>query len=113
MCLGFAEYLPYINRIGGALVLIVGLYVAYYGVYEIRIFNGAAAPDDPVIAIAGRIQSTFVMWVHGHGGYPWLVALAALVLSAFALAWGRTLRRTAKVRRVLKLHSGELTASSP
>jgi hypothetical protein len=53
------------------------------------------------------------MWVHGHGGYPWLVALAALVLSAFALAWGRTLRRTAKVRRVLKLHSGELTASSP
>jgi cytochrome c biogenesis protein CcdA len=105
--------LPYINRIGGALVLIVGLYVAYYGVYEIRIFNGAAAPDDPVIATAGRIQSTLVMWVHGHGGYPWLVALAALVLSAFALAWGRTLRRTAKVRRVLKLHSGELTASSP
>jgi hypothetical protein len=38
--------------------------------------------------------------------------LAALVLSAFALAWRRTLRRTAKVRRVLKLHSGELTASS-
>jgi hypothetical protein len=104
--------LPYINRIGGALVLIVGLYVAYYGVYEIRIFNGTAAPDDPVISAAGRIQSALVMWVHAHGGYPWLVALLVLVLTAFAVAWGRSLRRTAKVRRVLKLHSGELTASS-
>jgi hypothetical protein len=104
--------LPYTNRIGGALVLFVGLYVAYYGVYEIRIFNGTAAPDDPVISIAGRIQSALVMWVHGHGGYPWLVALLVLVLTAFAVAWGRTLRRTAKIRRVLKLRSGELSASS-
>ncbi|EHB47011.1 cytochrome c biogenesis protein transmembrane region [Mycolicibacterium rhodesiae JS60] len=105
--------LPYTNRVGGALVLVVGLYVAYYGVYEIRIFNGAASPDDPVISAAGRIQSALVTWVHQHGGYPWLVALSVFVLSAFAVAWGRTLRRTAKVRRVLKLHSGELSATSP
>lgn len=104
--------LPYTNRIGGALVLIVGLYVAYYGVYEIRIFNGTASPDDPVISTAGRMQSALVMWVHQHGGYPWLVALAVLVLIAFAVAWGRTLRRTAKVRRALKLHAGALSASS-
>ncbi len=105
--------LPYTNRIGGALVLVVGLYVGYYGVYEIRIFNGAASPDDPVISAAGRIQSALVTWVHQHGGYPWLVALSVFVLSAFAVAWVRTLRRTAKVRRVLKLHAGELSASSP
>lgn len=105
--------LPYTNRIGGALVLVVGLYVGYYGVYEIRIFNGAASPDDPVISAAGRIQSVLVTWVHQHGGYPWLVALSVFVLSAFAVAWVRTLRRTAKVRRVLKLHAGELSASSP
>ena len=35
-----------------------------------------------------------------------------LVLVSFAVAWGRALHRSAKVRRVLKLHSGELTASS-
>jgi cytochrome c biogenesis protein CcdA len=104
--------LPYTNRISGALVLIVGLYVGYYGVYEVRIFNGAASPDDPVISAAGRIQSALLMWVHQHGGYPWLVALSVLVLSAFAVAWGRALRRTAKVRKVLKLHAGELSTSS-
>jgi hypothetical protein len=65
-----------------------------------------------VISTAGRIQSALVTWVHGHGGYPWLVALSVLVLGAFAVAWGRTLHRTAKVRRVLKMHSTELTASS-
>lgn len=104
--------LPYTNRIGGALVLVVGLYVAYYGVYEIRIFDGTADPDDPVISTAGRIQSALVLWVHGHGGYPWLVALTVLVLSALAAAWVRTLRRTARVRRAIKVHSGDLSTSS-
>ena len=104
--------LPYINRFGGALVLLVGLYVGYYGVYEVRVFSGTAAPDDPVITEAGRIQGAVVMWVHGHGGYPWLAALSILMLGAFAIAWTRRLRRTAKVRRVLRLHSGELSPST-
>jgi hypothetical protein len=104
--------LPYINRSGGALVLLVGLYVGYYGVYEVRLFSGSAAPDDPVITGAGRVQGAVVMWVHGHGGYPWLAALSILMLSAFLVAWTRRLRRTAKVRRVLQLHSSELSPSS-
>jgi cytochrome c biogenesis protein CcdA len=104
--------LPYINRFGGALVLLVGLYVGYYGVYEVRIFNGAAAADDPVIGAAARMQGALATWVHGHGGYPWLMALSILVLSAFALAWVRRLRRTRKVRRVLRLHSYQLSGLS-
>lgn len=104
--------LPYVNRFGGALVLLVGLYVGYYGVYEVRIFNGTASPDDPVITAAGRIQGALATWVHGHGGYPWLVAMLVLLLSAFALAWTRRLRRTRKVRRVLRLHSYQLSGSS-
>ncbi|MCX2929774.1 cytochrome c biogenesis CcdA family protein [Mycobacterium sp. CVI_P3] len=104
--------LPYINRIGGAFVVIVGLYVAYYGVYEVRLFSGSATAEDPVIATAGRLQSALATWVHEHGGYPWLVALAVLVLGALAVAWARRLRRAAKVRHVLELRSAELSVSS-
>ena len=40
--------LPHVSRIGGALLVLVGAYVAYYGVYELRLFFGDADPADPV-----------------------------------------------------------------
>ena len=36
--------LPYVNRIGGAVLILVGLYVGYYGYYEIRLFNAGGNP---------------------------------------------------------------------
>ncbi len=77
--------MPVINRIGGALVILVGLYVAYYGIYELRLFHGDGPPDDTVISAAGRLQSAVADWVNGHGGWPWVLALA--VLSAVAVVW--------------------------
>ena len=44
-------------------------------------------PQDPVIAAAGRLQGALAGWVHRHGGWPWIVALAVLVLGALAWAW--------------------------
>jgi cytochrome c biogenesis protein CcdA len=78
---------PYVNRISGALLLVVGVYVGYYGLYEIRLFAGNGNPEDPVIAAAGRVQGAIAGWVHQHGAWPWLVALAALTIAAFAAAW--------------------------
>lgn len=85
--------LPYINRITGAMVMLFGLYVGYYGIYEVRLFSANGNPNDPVIVAAGRVQSTLAGWVYRHGAYPWLLALAVLVLAAFALAWRRRPRR--------------------
>jgi cytochrome c biogenesis protein CcdA len=76
--------IPYVNRISGLLLLVVGLYVAYYGLYEVRLFTGNGNPDDTVIAAAGRLQGTIAGWVHRHGAWPWLVLLALLLLAA---AW--------------------------
>jgi cytochrome c biogenesis protein CcdA len=77
--------LPVINRIGGILVIIVGAYVAYYGIYELRLFHGNGSPEDGVISAAGRLQSAVAGWVNCHGGWPWVLALA--VLAAFAAGW--------------------------
>ncbi len=79
--------LPVVNRVGGALVVLVGAYVAYYGSYELRLFTVGGNPRDAVIAAAGRVQGALVGWVHGHGGMPWILLLVLLVAGALAWAW--------------------------
>jgi len=86
--------LPYINRISGLILIVVGLYVAYYGFYEIRLFTANGSADDPVISGAGRLQRTLAGWVYQHGGWPWLLVLGALIVTAGAMWTRRRRRRT-------------------
>lgn len=79
--------LPYVNRIGGAVLILVGLYVAYYGYYEVQLFSAGGNPADPVIAGAGRVQGAIAGWVHRHGVWPWMIVLAAVVVGVSAWAW--------------------------
>lgn len=88
--------LPYVNRIGGAVLILVGIYVSYYGYYEVRLFNANGNPADPVIAAAGRLQAAIAGWVHQHGAWPWIAVLGALVLTG--ALWGRA-RSNATSRR--------------
>ncbi|MCV7028728.1 cytochrome c biogenesis CcdA family protein [Mycobacterium sherrisii] len=74
--------LPFVNRIGGALLVLVGLYVGYYGRYEVRLLSATGDPRDAVIAAAGRLQGALAGWVHQHGLWPWIAALVALLVGA-------------------------------
>jgi cytochrome c biogenesis protein CcdA len=85
--------LPYINRISGALLVAVGLYVGYYGFYEVRLFVLNGSPTDPVIAAAGRLQSALAGWVHQHGAWPWALVLAVVALGVLAFPSARCVRR--------------------
>jgi hypothetical protein len=96
---------PYVNRISGALLLVVGLYVGYYGLYEIRLFTGNGNPEDPVITAAGRVQGAIAGWVHQHGAWPWLLALAVLTIAAVGTAW--RLSATARYRRADRATAGD------
>ncbi|GAA0262476.1 cytochrome c biogenesis CcdA family protein [Saccharothrix mutabilis subsp. mutabilis] len=71
--------LPRISRIGGVLLTVVGLYVAYYGVYELRLFFGDADPADPVVDFAGVVQGALVDAVTAIGPWPFVAVLALLV----------------------------------
>ncbi len=86
--------LPFVNRISGALLVLVGLYVGYYGLYEVRLTTGAMAnPQDGVITAAGRLQGALAGWVHQHGVWPWVALLVVLVVSALAGTCYRRARR--------------------
>jgi cytochrome c biogenesis protein CcdA len=60
--------LPYVPRISGALLVLSGLYVAYYGWYELRVFSGGEA-DDPVVgwvtAVSGRVSDLVALIAGG------------------------------------------------
>lgn len=85
--------LPFVNRIGGALLLPVGLYVAYYGGYELRLLGANANPRDAVVTAAGRVQGTLAGWVRQHGIWPWATALLALAVVVIGSACYRRAQR--------------------
>lgn len=79
---GFQRHVP---RISGVLLVLAGLYVAYYGWYELRLFQGAAA-GDPIVGAAAAVQS-WISRVVGSVGAGWIAAaLVALVTLAALIA---------------------------
>lgn len=89
--------LPYVGRIAGVIVLLTGLYVTYYGYYEIRLFFTDAGPNDPIIEAAATVQGWLARRVDTLGVWPLLAALA--VLAVAAVGWRGVARRSA-ARRV-------------
>jgi cytochrome c biogenesis protein CcdA len=71
--------LPYVNRISGALLVLVGLYVGYYGHYEIRLRDANGPQPDTLLVAGGRVQGAIAGWVHQHGAWPWVLAFAVVV----------------------------------
>jgi cytochrome c-type biogenesis protein len=76
---GTRRLLPHVNRISGVLLVVVGLYVAYYGVYELRLYFGDGPASDSVVDAAGQLQGILVSWVDSIGPLPLLLALVALL----------------------------------
>ena len=82
----------YLTRLGGALLVATSIYVIYYGIYELRVFRGAAA-GDPIIDGAGRLQREISSWVGNLGPVPIVLVLVAVVAAAVGARWWTTLRR--------------------
>ena len=90
----------YVNGISGALLVLAGLYVGYYGLYEVRLFNANGSPSDRVIATAARVQGTLAAWVHQHGPWPWVVAVAVLAaVATLSSVWRTRAQWPVRVRR--------------
>jgi cytochrome c-type biogenesis protein len=83
---------PYAAPVGGALLVGVGAYVAWFGAYELRVRAGAD-PDDPVIARAGSLQGALSRWIDAVG--PTMIALVLAAPAAVVLATGARHRRRA------------------
>ncbi|PFG42238.1 cytochrome c biogenesis protein CcdA [Isoptericola jiangsuensis] len=75
-------------RVGGAVLLLAGAYVAWYGVWELRVLH-AGAGTDPVVEAAAAVQRTVSTAVAGLGWAGLLGVLAVLLAVGGALWWRR------------------------
>lgn len=86
--------LPYVNRVAGGLLVIAGAYVAYYGVYELRLQSGAGSASDPVIGVASALQRWLSTAVDRIGVLPLVGVLVVLVVSSVVMGRHRTRPRS-------------------
>ncbi|MFB9251473.1 cytochrome c biogenesis CcdA family protein [Sphaerisporangium melleum] len=87
--------LPYVSRAGGALLVLAGVYVLYYGWYELRVLGGAEA-DDPVVGAVTRVQG-LISGALASVAAGWAL-LALIVLSCAAFAVWALWRRPRRVK---------------
>ncbi len=81
-----------VPRIAGALLVLVGGYVAYYGWWELRVLAGGAL-DDPIIAAAADLQGRV------SAGIATLGVAGLVIIAAALLALGIVIAATRGVRR--------------
>lgn len=77
---------PIISRAGGAVVVLAGGYVAYYGLFELRVLGGGD-PVDPIVTAAGRVQGWLANSLDRAGVVTVAVVFAVLLAGAAGLAY--------------------------
>src|SRR6266508_544108 len=78
------------GRLGGLLLVVAGLYVGYYGWYELRVLRGGAV-DDPVIAAGAAVQR----WLAGGLDRAGAAGVAVVFTLLLAVPLVRRVRRRA------------------
>ena len=82
----FRSLLPKMNMIAGVLLVIAGLYVAYYGYYEVQLFFFDGGLDDPVIDAGESVQSWLQGLMPDTGNY-WQWVIGAVALLGAGIGW--------------------------
>ena len=87
----------FLPRIAGLVLLLAGAYVAWYGVWELRVLHGGAGTD-PLVIAAESLQRWLAVRVQGLGAVGFAIALGALALNALRRPGRRALSSPAAER---------------
>jgi cytochrome c biogenesis protein CcdA len=77
--------LPFVHRIAGALLVLTGTYIAYYGYIEVRTGQGQGIPRSTVVDRVSDWSSQTSNWMVQQGGETLGAALLLIVIGAIAI----------------------------
>lgn len=86
--------MQYVNRASGALMVVIGAYVSWYGIFSLRVRNDPTAAGGPV-DLVDSWSTAVENWIRGRGE-----GTVTLVLLAFVVAVGALAYRGARHRRL-------------
>ncbi len=78
--------LPYVTRVSGGFLVLAGLYVAWYGWWEVRINRGELV-DDPIANVGETVRDNVNGWINDVGA----TTLAGWFVGALVVALGASL----------------------
>ena len=73
--------MPYVTRVSGGFLVLAGLYVAWYGWWEVRINRGEFV-DDPIANVGETVRDNVNQWINDVGATP----LAGWIFGALLVA---------------------------
>ncbi len=87
--------LPYVSRVGGALVLVAGLYVGWYGIYELRSLrsDGPVESSKAVSTVTGW-SGSIANWIDRFGSVRLGLLLALIVAVSVFISLVRARRQS-------------------
>jgi len=80
----FRKALPLVNRVSGVLLFFAGIFLIFYGWWEIQVLRGNFETS-PLIDISDRFQGTITNWLADIGGLRMSIAVI-LILGGLLLA---------------------------
>jgi cytochrome c-type biogenesis protein len=83
--------LPYVYQVSGVLLLVAGVYVAYYGWYELRVAHGDTSGGGAADWVF-NLNATISTWIQRTGPVRIGIVLAAGIGVAAAISMGRRKR---------------------
>lgn len=87
--------LPHVRRIAAVLLGVAGLYVAYYGWYQLRVYDGATDPGGPA-KLGYQFSANATQWIMAVGplrvGIIATATIGATIAAVGTVRWNRSRR---------------------
>ncbi len=95
------KVLPYINKVSGSILVVAGFFLAWYGIWEVRIQRDASIGNNGFVNLSNEASARLTQWVSDVGGQRLAMGILVIVFGILTMALSGSLSRGSD-RRLLR-----------